>query len=83
MVGDANQFLRRIQFVVDLATRNNTKFTAAVQSNGWTVAELNSLRTTLAGVCNHTKAASLTTVAEIGAEADFILANVPNFERTF
>ncbi len=83
MKADATLFLARIQAVVDLATRNNTKYQAALTSNGWLAADVNSLRTTLAGVCNHTVAATLTTGAQVNTEADFILANVPIFERTF
>jgi len=83
MKADANLFLARMQWVVDLATRNNTKYQAALASNGWLAADVNSLRTTLAGVCNHTVAATLTTGAQVNTEADFILANVPIFERTF
>jgi hypothetical protein len=83
MVADADEFLRRIQLIVDLATRNNTKYQAALTSNGWPGSEVNSLRTTLVGSCDHVKAASLTTQAEIEAEADAILATVPIFERTF
>jgi hypothetical protein len=83
MVADADEFLRRIQLVVDLAQRNPTKYQAALTSNGWPSQEVNDLRTTLVGVCNHTKAASLNNANQINTEADFILANVPLFERTF
>ena len=44
---------------------------------------VNSLRTTLAGVCDHVIAATLNNGAQVNAEADFILANVPIFERIF
>lgn len=83
MVDDANEFLRRIKFVSDLAARNPTKFSAAVISNGWTVADLNNLRTVLVGSCNHTKVVQLTTTAQINTEADAILTTVPDFERSF
>ncbi len=83
MKADANLFLVRMQLVVDLATRNNTKYQAALTSNGWLAADVNALRTTLAAVCNHTIAATLTTGAQVNAEADLILANVPIFERMF
>ncbi len=83
MKADANLFLVRMQMVVDLATRNNTKYQAALTSNGWLAADVNSLRTTLAGVCNHTIAATLNNGTQVNNEADFILANVPIFERMF
>ncbi len=83
MKADANLFLARMQTVVDLATRNNTKYQAALTSNGWPAAEVNSLRTTLGAVCDHVIAATLTTGAQVNTEADLILANVPVFERIF
>jgi hypothetical protein len=83
MAQDADAFLARLNRMRDLATRNSAKFAAAVQANGWTVTDVNALGQTLRNVANHTKAASLTTAAEINAEADFILSNVPNFERVF
>ncbi len=83
MVQDANAFLARIQTVVDLATRNNTKYQAALTSLGWPSAEVNSLRTICVDSCNHTKAASLTNATQVNAEADLILATIPIFERIF
>lgn len=83
MTADANGFLLRIQRMVNLAQRNNAKYQAALASNGWTAQEATDLRSVLVGVCNHTKAAPLTTVAEIEAECDYILTTVPVFERVF
>lgn len=83
MVGDANQYVRRIQWITNVVTRNQALFTNALAVWGLTLAEANSLKTTLTNVCNHTLAASLTTGAEVNTEADFQLATVPNFERVF
>lgn len=83
MKGDADRYLERIQAVVDLAQRSNTKYQAALTANGWAAADVNQLRTVLTDVANHTKAATLNNATQINNEADYILANVPIFERTF
>jgi hypothetical protein len=83
MKQDADRYLARIQAVVDLAQRSNTKYQAALAANGWVAADLNQLRTVLTDVANHTNAATLTNATQINNEADYILANVPIFERTF
>lgn len=83
MKADSDLFLARIQTVVDLATRNNAKYQAALAVNGWPSQEVNDLRTALVTVCNHTIATTLANNTQVNAEADFILAQVPIFERTF
>lgn len=81
MVADAQQYLLRIQMLVNLAARNLALLTSALTAIGLTIAEANSLKTTLQGVANHTIAASLATSAQISTEANYILANVPVVER--
>ena len=83
MVSDANLYLIRIQKITDLATRNMTAFTDALQALGLTVAAANSLKNTLTTVANHTISATLVSDTDINTESDFILANVPNLERIF
>ena len=81
MVADADQFLARIASMTAAVTRNQTLVSNALTDLGLTLSALNTLKTTLEGVANHTKAASLTTTQAIIAEGDYILANVPNYER--
>lgn len=84
MVQDADRYLARLQWITDLATRNLTKFDDALALKGLTRTGADgatALRDALIAVANHTKGALLTTGAQINAEADFILANVPNFDR--
>lgn len=81
MQGDANQYVKRINWITDLATRNLTLLTNALAALGLTVADANSLKTTLTDVCNHTLAASLNNNTQINTEADYQLANLPTFER--
>lgn len=81
MKSDSVQYLKRMQWITDLATRNLVLFDAALATRNLTRTAALALRTTLQNVANHTGAASLTSANEINTEADFILANVPNFER--
>jgi hypothetical protein len=83
MKQDADAYLARIQLVVDLAQRSNTKYQAALAVHGWAAADLQALRTVLSDVSNHTKAAVLNNATQINGEADYQLANVPVFERVF
>lgn len=83
MLGDANNRIALINRVTALATRNLALLTAAAAIYGVTIAELNSLKTTMLSVCNHTLAATLTTDAEINTESDWILANAPSSERIY
>ncbi len=83
MKADAQLFLNRIQTVVDLATRNNVKYQAALTSLGWPAQEVTDLRSQVVPVANHTIAATLNNATQVNNEADFILTNVPQFERTF
>ena len=81
MRADANLYVTRIGWVTALAQRNATLFQSALTALGLTLAEATSLKSTLLNVANHTIAATLNTAADVNAEADFILANVPTFER--
>lgn len=81
MVADADRYLDRIQWITDAVVRNQALIADALGDFGLTLGQANTLKQTLMGVANHTKAASLTTGAEINTEADYILANVPNYER--
>ena len=83
MVEDANRYLERIKLVTDTVTANQAGVSAALQALALTLSEANSLKTLLSGVANHTKAADLSTAAAINAEADYILATVPNWQRIF
>lgn len=83
MLADADLYLTRIQWVNDVVTRNLSGVTAALNALGLAISEANSLKTTLTSVCNHTKAAALATSQNITTEADYILANVPAFERIY
>lgn len=81
MVADANQYLLRIQWITDAFARSSVLMNAALGDMGLTTAQAVALRDTLQSVANHTKSATLTTGAQVNTEADFILANVPNYER--
>ncbi len=81
MQADASAYLVRIGWITALANRNVTVFTAALNIFGLTIQDMTSLKTTLTAVCNHTLAATLDSQAAIDAEAAYILANVPAFER--
>lgn len=81
MVADADQYLVRISWVTDAVVRNQTLVSNALNDMGLTLGQANALKNNLQDVANHTKAAALTTGPEINTEADYILANVPNYER--
>ena|SRR5687768_2867834 len=83
MKADADQYLARIKWVTDAVTANQTGVTNALQALGLTLSEANSLKTLFTNVANHTKAADLSTYAAINVEADYILANVPNWQRIY
>ena len=83
MVGDANEHERLLTRITDLATRNLAKLDAALAVYSITRTTANALKNSLLAVADHVRAASLTTAQEINAEADFILANIPNYERLF
>jgi hypothetical protein len=83
MVADAQQYLLRMAMITTLATNNLTLFTAALAIFGLVPADANTLKATLTTVANHTIAATLNNATQINTEADFILANVPNFGRIF
>ena len=80
-IHDADQYLIRIGWITDAVTRNQSLVADALGDMGLTLGDANNLKQTLTDAANHTKAASLTTGAEIDTEADWILANVPNYER--
>jgi hypothetical protein len=81
MKADADRYLVRTGWLTDLLARNATLAADTLADAGLTVAQTTALRDTLAAVANHTKAATLTTAAQVNAEADYILANVPVYER--
>jgi hypothetical protein len=81
MVADANAFLSRLALITDLATRNLPLLTASLEERGYTLVQATGLRDTLVAAANHVKAATLTTGQQITTEADWLLANVPAYER--
>lgn len=81
MAADANQYVRRINWMTDLGTRNLPVLTAALAIFGQTPSAANTFAQNLLAVANHTKAASLQSAADVTTEANYILANVPNYER--
>lgn len=83
MIEDADQYLRRIQWVTDVVARNQAAVVSALSSLNLLMSEVDSLNTTLSTVSDHTKVATLSTDETITTEADYILATVPDFERIF
>lgn len=83
MDADATAYLVRIKWVTDAVTANQAGVTAALQALGLALSEANSIKTLLSGVANHTIAASLDNGTKINAESDYILANVPNWQRLY
>jgi hypothetical protein len=83
MKGDADRFLERLATVTQVVARNQTAVQNALGIIGVTLAQANTLKTTLIGECNHVKAATLTTAVQCIAEANHILATVPNYEGLF
>ena len=83
MKQDANEYIRRMGWITSLATRNQTLLSNALSVLGLTLANANNLKTTLLDVANHTKLANLSDQTKINIEADYILANVPNYERVW
>jgi hypothetical protein len=83
MKGDADRFLERLATVTAVVSRNQTAVQNALAIIGVTLAQANTLKTTLINECNHVKAATLTTAAQCITEANHILATVPNYEGLF
>jgi hypothetical protein len=83
MVADANAYLTRIKWVTDAVTANQAGVNTALQALGLTLTEANQLKTLFNNTANHTAAAALTTGAQINTEADYILANIPNWQRLY
>lgn len=83
MLKDAGQYLFRLQWMTDVVARNSAGVSAALGALNLTMAEAGSLKNTLVAVAEHTTAATLNSANQINAESDYILANVPNFERIF
>lgn len=83
MVSDANAYLVRIAWITSLFDRNPALASSALGDRGFTTAQATALRDTLATAANHTITASpaLLTGALINVEADWVLANIPNYER--
>lgn len=81
MVADADRYLARVQWITDAVTRNQALVSDALGDLGLTLSQANTLKQTLTDAANHTKLATLTTTQQINTEADWILANVPNYER--
>ena len=81
MLADADRYKERLQLITDVASRNLAKVTAALQARGLTVAQMVNDRDAGVAAADHTLAADLSTTTAINAEADFILANVPAYER--
>jgi hypothetical protein len=83
MRADADQYLMRIKWVSDAVVANQAGVSAALTALGLALSEANSLRTLFNSIANHTKSADLSTYAAINAEADYILANVPDWQRIY
>jgi hypothetical protein len=81
MVADAGQYLIRLGWLTDLFTNAPTLAGRCLGDLGLLTSQATSLRDTLQGVAEHTQTATLTTGAEVNAEADYILANVPNYAK--
>lgn len=81
MVADANQYIRRLNWLVNLGQRNLTMLTNALAIFGFTVNQANNLVNSLLAVANHTVAAAPQNSDQVTTEANYILANVPNYER--
>jgi hypothetical protein len=81
MVADAGQYLNRLGWFTSLASQNLTLLTRTLADYATAPAVLASFRDNLISVAEHTQEASLATGGEINTEADFILANVPDYER--
>lgn len=83
MDNDANQYLRRIQWITDAVVRNQAGVVAALAALDLALSEANQLKNVLTTVANHTLMATLNTAAQINNEADYILSNVPDYERIY
>lgn len=81
MLADANEYKRRLQWLTDVVGRNLTIVTTALTEQGLTIVQLNTHRTSLGAAADHTLAAALSNAGQINTEADWIIANVPNYER--
>lgn len=81
MVADAVQYIRRLGWFTSLAGDNLPLLTQVLGDYGIVPANLQSFRDSLIAVAEHTEAATLTNAQQVNDEADYILANVPNFTR--
>lgn len=80
MKADATAFKVRLQQLTDIATRNQSLVSGALGILGITLASANTLKNSLVAVCDHVLAATLTTTQQCIDEANFILANTPNYD---
>jgi hypothetical protein len=79
MVADAGQYLIRLAWFTSLAAADLPLLTQVLGDYNLTLSNLASFRDNLITVAEHTEEATLTTGQQINTEADFVLANVPNF----
>lgn len=83
MKEDATAFKVRLQQVTDIATRNQTLVQNALGIIGVTLAQANTLKTTLTDSADHVLAATLTSQQACIDEANAILAAVPDYDGLF
>lgn len=76
-------FKVRLQRVTDLVTRNQAVVQTALALEGVTLAQANTLKTTLIAAADHTLAATLTTEQQVIDEANAILAALPDWDGIF
>lgn len=81
VLGDAGEYARRLKWMADLVIRSNKSLDDALATRSLTRQELDGLMATLNGLAAHSQAATLKTFEDIDAEADYVLATAPNFER--
>lgn len=81
MQADTTQYLIRLGWFTSLANANLALLSQVLGDYGLVPSQLQSFRDNLIAVAEHTQAATLTTGQQINTEADYVLANVPNFTR--
>lgn len=80
MKADADRFLARLDTLTQAAIRNQTLVQNALAIIGVTLAQANTLKTTLVNECNHVKNATLTTAQQCIDEANHVLATAPSYD---
>lgn len=81
MLADAGQYLIRLGWFTSLANSDLPLLSQVMGDYGLTPSALQSFRDNMVAVSQHIQAAALTTGEQINTEADYVLANVPNFKR--